>query len=172
MNLNDTQKQQISKWIAEGAKLSDIQKRIGAEFGLTVTYMEVRLLVDDLKLVPHDPAPPPAPAKTEPPPDPAAPSLAPSGKDGQSALQPIAPGGAGLPPGPGGKVTLSVDALAKPGTLVSGSVTFSDGQTAAWYLDQMGRLGLAAKQQGYRPSAADVQEFQQRLEVELSKLGL
>jgi hypothetical protein len=36
----------------------------------------------------------------------------------------------------------------------------------------MGRLGLAAKQQGYRPSAADVQEFQQGLEAELSKLGL
>jgi len=172
MNLNDTQKQQVSKWIAEGAKLSDIQKRIGAEFGLSVTYMEVRLLVDDLKLVPHDPAPPPTPPKTEPPPSPAAASPTSSGKDEPAALPPMPPGGAGFPSGPGGKVSLSVDALAKPGTLVSGSVTFSDGQTAAWYLDQMGRLGLAAKQQGYRPSAADVQEFQQGLEAELSKLGL
>ena len=39
-------------------------------------------------------------------------------------------------------------------------------------MDQMGRLGLAPKQQGYKPSPADLQSFQQGLEVELSKLGL
>src|SRR6185295_14813137 len=58
MKIDDAQKQQISAWIAEGAKLSDIQKRIGSELGLTMTYMEVRLLVDDLKLVPNDPVRP------------------------------------------------------------------------------------------------------------------
>ena len=61
--------------------------------------------------------------------------------------------------------------MARPGTLVSGSVTFSDGQSAAWYLDQMGRMGVAPKQQGYKPSGADLQAFQQALEVQLSKIG-
>jgi hypothetical protein len=56
--------------------------------------------------------------------------------------------------------------------MVSGKVTFSDGVKAAWHLDQTGRLGLAPKQPGYRPSAADVQEFQAALEKELSKMGM
>src|SRR5947207_9951079 len=54
MNLDEAQKKTVSGWIAEGLKLSDIQKRMASELGLTATYMEVRLLVDDLKLTPKD----------------------------------------------------------------------------------------------------------------------
>jgi hypothetical protein len=64
-----------------------------------------------------------------------------------------------------------VDHLAKPGAIVSGQVTFSDGQTADWYLDQTGRLGVAPKVTGYKPTAADVQQFQAALQAELAKLG-
>jgi hypothetical protein len=66
---------------------------------------------------------------------------------------------------------LTVDTVTKPGTLVSGSVTFTDGQKASWYLDQMGRLGLAPQQQGYRPSPEDLEDFQFELQKELQKLG-
>jgi hypothetical protein len=69
-------------------------------------------------------------------------------------------------------VSLIVDQLARPGAIVSGKVTFSDGKKADWHLDQTGRLGLVTQQQGYRPSAADVQQFQAALETELSKLGM
>jgi hypothetical protein len=55
--------------------------------------------------------------------------------------------------------------------VVSGKVTFSDGQIAEWYLDQTGRLGVVPKQTGYKPSAADVQEFQLALQQEVAKLG-
>ncbi len=54
---------------------------------------------------------------------------------------------------------------------MSGKVTFSDGQQADWYLDQTGRLGVIPKQQGYKPSPMDVQEFQLALQDELAKLG-
>ena len=57
-------------------------------------------------------------------------------------------------------------------TLVSGGVTFSDGQRADWYLDQAGRLGVSPAQQGYKPSATDVQQFQIALQDELAKMGL
>jgi transposase len=57
MNLDDTQKQTVRAWIEDGQKLAEIQKRLGSQFGLQLTYMEVRLLVDDLKLVPKDPEP-------------------------------------------------------------------------------------------------------------------
>ena len=64
-----------------------------------------------------------------------------------------------------------MDQITRPGSLVSGKVTFSDGQLADWYLDQMGRLGVAPRQQGYKPSAVDVQDFQLALQQEMAKLG-
>src|ERR1051326_8793030 len=54
MNLDDAQKRAVTDWIAGGLKLSEIQKRAADELGLHLTYMEVRLLVDDLKLTPKD----------------------------------------------------------------------------------------------------------------------
>jgi hypothetical protein len=168
MNLDDAQKKAVSAWIAEGLKLSEIQKRIASEFKLNVTYMDVRLLVDDLKLMPKDP-PAPKLDKTllkSPPSAGQRQATAPAGEDqGEEALP--APASS---PGAGG-VSVSVDTMARPGALVSGSVNFSDGQSALWYLDQMGRMGIAPKKQGYKPSAADLQAFQQTLEVELSKIG-
>ena len=68
-------------------------------------------------------------------------------------------------------MSLSVDALARPGTMVSGQVFFSDGKKGTWYLDQTGRLGVAPEEQGYRPPAGDVEEFQLQLDRELQKLG-
>ena len=153
MNLTEAQRQQVANWINAGAKLSEIQNRLQSELGLKLTYMEVRFLVDDLKLTPHDPEPP----KVVAPPPEAAPK----------ADAPLPAGGA---PALGG-VSLAVDHLAKPGAIVSGQVTFSDGQTADWYLDQTGRLGVAPTIAGYKPSAADVKDFQIILQSELAKLG-
>ena len=71
-----------------------------------------------------------------------------------------------------GGVSLTVDQLARPGALVSGKVTFSDGKKAEWHLDQFGRLGFVPAQQGYRPSPQDLQEFQLSLQDELQRLGM
>jgi len=157
MSLDEAQKATVKEWVAQGMKLADIQKRLDSDFGLRMTYIEVRFLVDDLKVVPKDVDPPkPAvlPAATPPPAEPA----------------PVPEPEAAEPPA-GGRVSVTVDQLARPGAIVSGKVTFSDGQTADWYLDQTGRLGLSPKQAGYRPPAPDVQQFQMALEAELSKLG-
>ena len=162
--LNDEQKQKVSAWIADGVKLSDIQTRLESECGVRLTYMEVRLLVDDLKLIPKDPVVevPPAP----PVPPPAAASPTPGETVAPDDVQFMPP-----QPPPSGNVTLTVDTIAKPGTVVSGKVTFSDGITAAWYLDQTGRLGVSAEEPGYRPPGADVQEFQMLLDQQLAKMG-
>lgn len=166
MNLDDAQKKAVTSWIADGQKLSDIQKRLATEFGLNLTYMEVRFLVDDLKLVPKDP--PPKLEKNLP--------LTNSGTTPAAAMdeeKPLAETAPSDVPAPtaAGKVSVQVDTVARPGALVSGSMTFSDGQGGIWYLDQMGRLGIGPKQQGYKPSPADLQAFQQALEKELSKIG-
>ena len=56
--MTEEQRQRVTTWITEGAKLSEIQNRLLSEFKLKFTYMEVRFLVDDLKLTPKDPEPP------------------------------------------------------------------------------------------------------------------
>jgi len=158
MNLDDEQRKKVAEWIAQGLKLSEIQSRLGSELGLQLTYMDVRLLVDDLKLTPKDIERPKAPAASLPGPGPAGTPTAPAA---------VSPPAAGKP----GNITVQVDQLARPGAMVSGKVTFSDGKTADWYFDQAGRLGLAPQEQGYRPSAPDLQQFQAALDGELSKLG-
>ncbi len=148
--------------------LSEIQNRLSSELGLSLTYMEVRFLVDDLKLMPKDREPPKvaeignkraAAAPTE---------HATLGQNDPSRAPREAVEGS-TPAA--GQVSVSVDHLARPGALVSGQVTFSDGKSAQWYLDQMGRLGLIPKDTGYKPAAADLQTFQLELQEELARLG-
>jgi len=171
MNLNETQKAAVTAWIADGLKLSEIQNRLGKEHSLSLTYIEVRFLVDDLKLVPKDP---PAPPVVEPKAS-LAPAAAPATATPPSEPVPDVPADAGAAPSgaapAGGSVKLTVDKVTRTGTLVSGEVTFSDGMKAVWYLDQAGRLGVVADQKGYKPSPADVQQFQLALESEMAKLG-
>ena len=40
----------IESWVGEGAQLSDIQKKMEAELGQRLTYMDTRFLVLDLGL--------------------------------------------------------------------------------------------------------------------------
>jgi hypothetical protein len=163
MNLTEEQRQHVKTWIEQGAKLGEIQTRLASEFSIKLTYMDTRFLVDDLKLVPKDPEPP----KVVEPPAAAKPPLTTKPVPAGEALEEMP-----LPPAAGGgKVLVTVDQITKPGAIVSGKVTFSDSQTAEWYLDQAGRLGVAPKQQGYKPSAMDVQDFQLALQQEMAKLG-
>lgn len=163
MNLDEAQRKKVTEWIGQGLKLSEIQSRLGSELGLRLTYMEVRLLVDDLKLTPKDVEKPKpvqsalAAQSTKPAVGPAKAKSAPAAPEKEAA-------------GPGG-VSVVVDQLARPGAVVSGKVTFSDGNRAEWYLDQSGRLGLVAQQAGYRPPPGDVQQFQTALDAELNKMG-
>ncbi|GAT31963.1 hypothetical protein TSACC_2360 [Terrimicrobium sacchariphilum] len=148
MTLSDEQKSAISQWIEGGASLSEIQKRLKEEFQISLTYLETRLLADDLKLAFKEPEPEPAVDQPLPPPEPEVPAEAP------------------------GKVTVTIDQITRPGSIISGRVTFSDGEKAEWYLDQMGRLGLNANTPGYRPSQDDVMSFQMELEKAARGSGL
>jgi len=157
MNLDEAQRKKVAEWIAQGLKLSEIQTRIGSELNVQMTYMDVRLLVDDLKLVPKDTEPPKSPNLTPP-----------SNVQQPSPPAPVADKPSANKPG---AFSVSVDQLARPGAMVSGKVVFSDGKNAEWYIDQAGRLGLVPQEQGYRPSPTDLQQFQAALDGELSKMG-
>ncbi len=160
MNLEEGQRRQVAEWIEQGLKLSEIQTRIGKEFGVSMTYIDVRFLIDDLKLRPKDTLPPTSV------------TLAPAQKPASGP----GPGGASPEPAPApanaaGGVSVTVDTVARPGAIVSGRVSFSDGQGGAWLIDQTGRPGLVPDQQGYRPSQPDIVAFQTKLQDELARLG-
>ena len=135
--------------------------------------MEARFLVDDLRLLPKD-SPESAPARAEaadvPPAaeEPLAAEHAAGEETEQGAGQPE-----GEPPASAqGGVTVSVDTLMRPGAMVSGKVRFSDGQTAQWYLDQFGRMGMVPPSPGYRPPQQDIPQFQVLLDKELTRMGM
>ncbi len=144
MNLTDEQKKLVAQWVAEGASLSDVQRRLKEECAVSVTYMDVRFLVDDLNLQLKE-----QPRQSE-----AVERLAAAKQEGESARS--AP--------PSGGVSVTMDTITKPHALASGKVTFSDGETADWMLDQSGRLGLNPSKPGYRPSEADIMSFQRELQ--------
>ena len=77
-----------------------------------------------------------------------------------------------LPPG-ASSVTVEVDKVTLiPGALAAGTVTFSDGVTGKWVIDQQYRPGFTEiSQPGYRPTPADSQAFMQQLSAQLQKRG-
>jgi hypothetical protein len=162
MTLTEEQKAKLAQWVNEGANLGEVQKRLAAEFKISLTYMDTRFLLDDLNLTLKD-APKTVSATDD------------LTKSALAASTPTPDAPAPFPAdeaaAPAGKVNVSVDKIVRPGAVVSGSVTFSDGQSAEWYLDQSGRLGLVTKTKGYKPQPADVQEFQYALQDELAKMG-
>ena len=138
------QKLEISRWIADGMGLSDVQKKINQDFGIVMTYMDVRFLVDDLNLELVE--------KEEP---------APKNPDPSDDLDAIVE-----EPSTGG-VTIDVDGVTPPGAMASGSVIFSDGESKKWSIDQFGRLAMTGGTEGYKPSDEDIMEFQKQLESTL-----
>lgn len=195
MSLTPEQKQAVTSWIAAGDNLSAVQKKLSEQFKISLTYRDVRFLVDDLNLELKDPAPKvdtsdvskapaqaggaaPSPRNAEPPKkgflDKAKEKLG-LGKD--AAPEPDDADAADaelddLPVGPS-TVTVSVDKVTViPGAIAAGTVTFSDGVTGKWIVDQQGRPGFTqVSQPNYRPTPADAQAFMQQLSMALQQRG-
>lgn len=195
MSLSPEQKQAVAAWIAAGDNLSAVQKKLSEQFKLSFTYRDVRFLVDDLDLELKDAAPkvdasdvskaPPTPPKPE---SPQKKGLIEKAKEKLGLGSNNAPAAEGtemddegeageadfesLPEG-AGNVTVEVDKVTLiPGALASGTVTFSDGVTGKWLVDQYGRPGFTeVSQPGYRPKPEDAQAFMQQLSHALQQRG-
>lgn len=197
MTLTPEQKQAVTGWIAAGDNLSAVQKKLSEQFKLSMTYRDVRFLVDDLNLELKDAAPkvdasdvtkvPAAKPAATPPARGAAPEKkgffdkakeklglakddadAVPAADDEALDEPLDD----LPAG-ASNVSVSVDKVTLiPGALASGTVTFSDGVTGKWIVDQYGRPGFTeVSKPGYRPTPADGQAFMQELSAALQKRG-
>lgn len=140
--LSEDQIKAIQSWAAGGAQLPDIQLRMKEDFGFSLTYMDTRFLVLDLGIE----------IIVEKMEEPAA----------EIKQAPI----------PTGAVSVTMDAIAVPGAIVSGKVVFSDGEAGIWMLDQTGRPALDPDTPGYAPSREDVMEFQKQLRVLIESTGL
>jgi hypothetical protein len=144
-DLSSEQVEMVKEWVAEGAQMADLQKRLKDDFGFNVTYMDTRFLSLDLALNfqvdeeesegPNDIENPEAQEEVD---------LEPLVQDRET-------------------VTVTLDQVARPGAMVSGTVTFSDGMKALWLIDEMGRPSIDPDQPGYQPSEADLVTFQAEL---------
>src|SRR4051812_31626443 len=123
MELTPEQSEAVKTWIAAGDNLSLVQKKLSEQFKLSLTYRDVRFLVDDLNLQLKDAAPKvdtsdvskgSAPKTPEPTED--------AGVEDDLGEE--------VPPGGAGSVQVAMDKVTLiPGAVASGSVTFSDGVT-------------------------------------------
>lgn len=171
--LTSDQQTSVAQWVADGATLNDIQDRLKRELGMTLTYMDTRLLIMELglKLIdkPKEVLPQP---ESKPPEQERLPEEQASYDEGDLPPEdaPAYEAEDALPM-QGGDVSVSLDALAIPGTMVSGKATFSDGKTASWHIDQYGRLGLRPPEPGYQPPPADIPIFQRELQRLLQQQG-
>ncbi len=155
----------IAGQLNQGVSLSDVQKALSEQFGLRMTYLELRMLAADLKVdwqkqdkAPAAPAPE-AESETD---------TAPQDNDGLDGDVPDDAGipdeGDGLPP-TSGKTHVTVSKLARPGASLNGEVTFASGAHGEWFIDGMGRLGLSLAEGSPKPDNNDYREFQ----IELQK---
>ena len=161
MELSDSQKSAVSEWIQAGDSLAEVQRRLREEFELSMTYMDVRFLVDDLDISMAEPE---AEAKAQ--------HACEDDNDAGAEAEMEATDPEIVDEGGDGSVTVDVDAIMRPGSLVSGTVKFSDGVSLGWQLGASGQLGLIpGDDPDYRPSPEDVQAFQAQLEEVLQKKG-
>ncbi len=132
----------IKQWAEQGARLADIQKNMREEMNLSLTYMDTRLVILDLGITLAE-------DKTEPV----------SQENPQTALAT-------------GKTSVTVDSVALPGAIISGRVSFSDGESAAWMIDQMGQPSIDPNNPDYEPTQEDIIEFQKQLRAVIQQQGL
>lgn len=159
MTITEEQRAAVRRWIEAGAGLADVQRRLKEEHGLSMTYLDVRFLVDDLDLSLKEP--PRAEDTTE--------RLeAARQASPDSPETPDAP----MPPEGPARVRVTLDTVTRPHALISGRVTFSDGQGGEWHLDEMGRLAVNPSTPGYRPSQTDIMAFQIELQRMARSQGL
>lgn len=150
MKFSDEQINEMRSWMPEMHSISEFQTKLNATFATHLTFLETRFLMDDLNLQLAQPV---STIKKQDVPVTSIP---------ETPLEPSRVSNS---------VTISVDPVTRPGMVVNGSVTFSDGQKATWHLDQLGRLGLKPEQPDYHPSQEDVAEFQVVLQEKLSEIS-
>ncbi len=149
-DLSEEQIETLRGWTAQGDQLADLQRKMKEEFSLNVTYMDMRFVVLDLGLEIQSQEEPEEEKETE--------------EVVEEVALPEPTGGMGM-------VSVTLDQITAPGAVVSGKVTFSDGENGRWMIDQMGRPSLDPDTAGYQPTQEDLMSFQGELRKTLEGGG-
>ena len=144
---NDERQAIVRQLLKDGRTLSQIQDFHRNEQSDSISYMDLRILLSAMldatspeKEFPKIVLPPAAP---------------PAATPAAGAPDAAAP--------PAGKLSISMDQLPAPGSMLSGYARFSSGAKAHWFLDETGRLGLEPELGSGKPTPADMQEFSAEL---------
>lgn len=140
----------VRQWAGAGVDLNGIQKRLAAECGVHMTYMDVRFLLLDHGIEIATAAAPEPEKEPEPAP---AHEVEPAPQAPES-----------------GKPVVTLDELTLPGTLISGKVQFASGTRGGWQIDQLGRFAWNELQG--QPTPEELQAFQVELTQILSRGGV
>lgn len=158
----------ILKSLNQGQSLSDVQKGLEEQFDIRMTYLELRMIADELD-VDWKKQDKPAPVKKAELEDEnsATPQPEDAWEDGEGEADLDEASGDDVPPDGGGKTKVTVSKLVRPGAALSGDVEFSSGAKGDWYVDNMGRLGFNPAEGSGQPNQNDLQEFQKELQKTL-----
>jgi len=169
MQLTELQKDKVRQWAAEGASLSRIQDLLREELDIRMSFIDVRFLVLDLNATIKEKEKPKEIEKSR------SPEVPTSNHDENTeSTEDTEEDDFEPSPDPAhgtSTVSVSLSRIAQPGFAVCGDVTFSDGVKANWGITARGELSLAGAAPDYRPSQADVREFQTQLRNLLSGGG-
>jgi len=160
---NEERKSIVRQLLAKGQTLSQIQDYLHKEKNDPITYMDLRLLLSEM---PDAKLPEKEVLKTV---LPTASTAASTGA--KAAPKDLASPPAAKEPAVGGRLSISIDQMPAPCSMLSGYARFSSGAKAHWFLDEMGRLGLEPELGTGKPTQADMQEFSAELRRMLQQAG-
>jgi hypothetical protein len=156
---NEERKTIVGQLLAKGQTLSQIQDYLHKEKNDPITYMDLRLLLSEM---PDTKLPEKETPKT----------VLPAASTGaKTAPKDLAESPVAKEPAVGSRLSISIDQMPAPGSMLSGYARFSSGAKAHWFLDEMGRLGLEPELGTGKPTQADMQEFSAELRRMLQQAG-
>jgi len=162
MQLEPAQLEAVKTWLSEGSNLSDVQKRLKEEFGISMLYLDLRMLVLDIGASIKEAPKPVEPVKPAPPVSEVGTSeVAAEDNDDDDSL----------PADDMPRIPITLDRIMKPGALVSGEAVFPGNQKIHWVLDRTGRLAIDVAPPGFAPTQDEAVAFQTALRDTLMKNG-
>ena len=154
--VTEEQRAFIGRRLNEGASLATVQQELAKDCGVSITYLDLRLLAADLEVDWQQHEPPPKATKPD------------AAVDDAAAGDGVGGGPDDRDAAVGGGTRVTVSRLARPGAAMHGNVEFKSGAEAEWVLDRYGQLQLNPGPGSARPTEEDLREFQAELQRQLT----
>lgn len=149
-DMDEKQRNQlIAEKLNEGLKLGDIQKLLETEYGIKMTYLDLRMLAAELEV---DWSKQDSPKQTE----------KPATVDQKDAGEILDEGAV-----PVSEVTVSVSKIARPDAAISGNYECPSGAKGEWIVDHYGRPGMIPAEGSPKPTQEELKQFQEALVQQL-----